>query len=161
MAQNDIFLDLKGIPGESKDADKDFNEKIQLESFSFNCHVPRDVATHQPVGRRQHAPLTCVKRADKATALILAALFRNQKIDTGKLSVRKAGGGQKAYFVIDLEEVYVASHSVNADSGDKSTIPLETFQLVYGKITVTYKEQSDLGILSGGTVAADDLRSTQ
>jgi type VI secretion system secreted protein Hcp len=158
MAGNDIFLDLKGVPGESKDANADFNGKIELTSFGFGSLVPRDFATHQPIGKRQTTALTCVKHADKASAPLLKALWTNQKFDNAKMSVRKAGGTQDPYFVIELEDVYVTSYTINGESGDKSVIPTESVQLSFGKITVTYKEQTALGTLGGPLVAVDDLR---
>jgi type VI secretion system secreted protein Hcp len=158
VAGNDIFLDLKGVPGESKDSQPDFNGKIELVSFGFSSLVPRDFATHQPIGKRQTTALTCVKHTDKSSAPLLKGLWTNQKFDTAKLSVRKAGGTQDPYFVVELEDVYVTSFGISGESGDKSVIPMETVQLSFGKITVTYKEQTALGTLGGPLVAIDDLR---
>lgn len=159
MAGNDIFLDLKGIPGEAKDVV--FHDKIDLESFSFNCHVPRDVATMQAIGKVQMAPLTCVKHADKATSPLLQAMWTNKKIDTAEVIVRKAGGRGQDYLHIKLEDVYVISYSTTAASGQETPIPLETVQLAYGKITVQYAEQTERGGLGGQLVASRDLRTEQ
>ncbi|MGE5277570.1 MAG: Hcp family type VI secretion system effector [Acidobacteriota bacterium] len=155
MAGNDIFLDLKGVEGESKDSAHP--KTIQLESFSFGCRLPRDEATLQPIGKRHHTPLLCVKHTDAATSRLLQALFTNRKIDKGQLIVRKAGPSQQEFLTVDLEDVYVSSFSVSAPS---ASLPMESFELVYGKITVTYKEQTALGILGGPITAQDDLRTT-
>jgi type VI secretion system secreted protein Hcp len=155
MAANDIFLDLKGVEGESKDSK--YPKTIQLESFNFGCRVPRDEATLQPIGKRHHTPLICIKHTDAATSRLLQALFTNRKIDKGQLIVRKAGGSQEGYLTVDLEDVYVSSFNVTAPT---SSLAVESFELVYGKITVTYKEQTALGTLGGPITAQDDLRST-
>lgn len=159
MAGNDIFLDLKGIPGEAKDVV--FHDKIDLDSYSFSCHVPRDVATMQTIGKVQMAPLTCVKHADKATSPLLQAMWTNKKIDTAEVIVRKAGGRGQDYLHIKLEDVYVTSYSTSAATGQETPMPLETFQLVFGKITVQYAEQTERGGLGGPLVAIQDLRSPQ
>jgi len=153
MSPNDIFLELKGIDGESKSKEK----AIDLESFSFNTRIPRDIFTGQPRGKREHSGLTCVKHTDKASPLLMKALWENMNIDTGKITVRKAGKSQQEYFTIELQDVYVTSFTFNGSSGVGSDIPTETVQIGYRVISVTYKEQTSLGLVSGGLMAEDDL----
>jgi type VI secretion system secreted protein Hcp len=151
MAENDIFLDLKGIQGESQDSTH--KKSIHLESFGWSCLSPRDVSTQQPIGKRQHRPLSCVKHTDAATALLLQALFSNRKIDSGKIYVRKAGEVQRDYLIIELTTVFVTNFSI---SSPIASLPIENFDLVYEKINVTYREQTALGTL-GGPVTAEDV----
>lgn len=153
MAANDVFLELKGIDGESKSKPK----AIDIEKLSFGVRAPHDAFTGQPVGKREHSGLTCVKHTDKSSPLLMKALFTNQNIDSGKITVRKAGLSQQEYLTIELEDIYVTSFTLNGSSGAESEIPTETVQLGYRKITVTYKEQTSLGTLGGQTVATDDL----
>jgi type VI secretion system secreted protein Hcp len=146
----DIFLKITGqmaIPGESKDADH--KDEIQLESFSFNGHAPKDISTGQAAGKVQMAPLMCFKHTDIATPLLLKAMCEN-KIIKAEITVRKAGGTkQQEYFTCTLENASVASFSLAAKQEEAIPIPVETFGIAYSKMTVEYKAQSALGITGG------------
>jgi type VI secretion system secreted protein Hcp len=43
-------------------------------AFDFGTETPRDAATGQASGRRQHAPITLVRQTDSASPLLLQAL---------------------------------------------------------------------------------------
>ena len=151
MAFNDIHLDLKGVQGESADAV--YGQQIQVEEFSLAARAPKDAATGQATGKRHWSGLTVVKRLDAATPLLLKALAENTKIGKGIMEVRKAGGGQKPYLTITLEEVYVEGYSVTSPD---SELPKESVQLAYGKITVDYKKQASDSGTPGGTISFTD-----
>jgi len=151
MAFNDIHLDLKGVQGESKDAV--YGQQMTVEEFSFAARAPKDAATGQASGKRHWSGLTYIKRVDAATPLLLKALAENTKIGKGILTLRKAGGGQKPYLTITLEDVYVEGYSV---SSPDSELPKESVQLAYGKITVDYKKQESDSGEPGGTISFTD-----
>jgi type VI secretion system secreted protein Hcp len=159
MGKQDVYLQLEGIAGESKDEKK--KDWLQLENYSFQAFGARDVATNQRTGRTQMSPLTCAKPADKATPKLYAALWKNQKIPNAKLVVRKAGKEQFDFLCYDLEDVYVTSIGVSGSAGEEAATPGETFALTYSKLTVSYKEQKPDGTLGGTVSETYDLKTAK
>jgi len=151
MAENDIHIDLVNIKGESLDAAH--GKSIQLEDFSFSVRTPLDVATNLPSGKRHWSPLTIRKRTDAATPILIKAVVEGTVIDSGKLIVRKAGGSsQQEYLVIELTNVAISSYVVSIPAGE---LPVETAELAFSKIQVTYKTQSATGQVGGGIQMSD------
>jgi type VI secretion system secreted protein Hcp len=147
----DVTIELQGFDGESKST----TGAMDVSDVSFSSRVPRDLYSGQPHGKREHSGVTFVKPTDKATPLLMKALWTNQKITTGTLSFKKAGGEQYEYLTITLKEVYVASCAFKAT--DAQETPSETVHIVYKAIEVVYKEQQSKGGMSGQISAADDL----
>jgi len=146
MAVQDIFLVLKDIEGESTDLK--FPKAIILQGYSLAAHVARDAASNRSIGRVSFGALTCTKAVDKSTPKLWAAAWKNQKLNEGKVVVRKAGKEQEPYLVYEFKDMQVGSVS-DACTGDGSPLPTQIVTFVYGEIKVTYKEQKADGTVSG------------
>lgn len=153
----DISIELKGFAGESKST----TGAMDVTEVSFSTRIPRDYMTGQPQGKREHSGVTFLKPTDTATPLLLKALWTNQKINSGTLSFKKAGGDQFEYLKIELKEVYVSSVALNATDTGPLELPTETVHLVYRSIEVCYKEQKPKGDMSGTISAMDELATAQ
>jgi len=159
MGKQDVFLQLEGIAGESKDEKK--KDWLQLENYGFQAFGARDIATNQRTGRTQMSPVTCAKPADKATPKLYGALWKNQKIPKATLIVRKAGKEQLDFLIYELEDVYISAISVSGSAGEEAATPGEVFSLSYSKMTVNYKEQKADGTLGGTVSETYDLKTAK
>jgi type VI secretion system secreted protein Hcp len=159
MGKQDVYLQLEGIAGESKDDKK--KDWLQLENYSFQAFGARDIATNQRTGRTQMSPLNCAKPADKATPKLYGALWKNQKISKATLVVRKAGKEQLDFLTYDLEDVYVTSIAVSGSAGEEAATPGEIVAFSYSKMTVNYKEQKSDGTLGGTVSETYDLKTAK
>ncbi|MEM9158163.1 MAG: type VI secretion system tube protein Hcp [Verrucomicrobiota bacterium] len=63
------YLKFDGVDGESKDKD----HKGWIDILSVSGLSPRDAASGKATGKRQHKPVTIVKRIDKASPMLAKA----------------------------------------------------------------------------------------
>jgi type VI secretion system secreted protein Hcp len=73
LGQRDFTMTLTRADGTTSD-------KIRCLNFSYNVVSPRDAATGQASGKRQHKPITIVKEWDAASPLLMKALVANEEI---------------------------------------------------------------------------------
>lgn len=143
---SDIFLKLDGIKGESKD-DKHKGE-IDLMSFSWGLQNGGDWASGGGggAGKVSFNDLSCVKRCDLSTPMLMQACANGTHIKDGLLTVRKAGGKQEEFYKISLKNILV-SNITNTDASDGN--PIENLSLNFEEIKFDYKEQTEKGTLGG------------
>ncbi len=145
----DMFLELDGVKGESKDED----HKGKIDILSWNWVVTNTGDLHSGggggAGKADIGDIVVTKYLDLSTADLLKCCVSGKHIAKGKLIVRKAGSKALDYLVIELEEVMVTQVSPGGSAaGDRVT---ETLQLGFSKFTLTYKEQTEKG--AGGPSA--------
>jgi len=68
----------------------------------------------------------------------------------GKLVVRKAGGSQMEYFVVNMETVFVTSVTFSSAAGDENAN--EHVSFAFGKVGVDYTAQGADGKPAGGAI---------
>ncbi len=160
MAQQDIFLKLPGIDGESKDPDH--SSEVQLSSFALSgsFHLT-SAGTHGSTGKVSFADMSCVKTVDKAHPNLFKAMWTRQLIPKATLVVRKAGKKQMEYLKYELEDVYVSSVNVGGAAATEGVVPVESFSLSFAKLTVEYKEQNADGTLAGSVKCTYDLKAAK
>ncbi|WP_114789393.1 type VI secretion system tube protein TssD [Niabella yanshanensis] len=76
---------------------------IEVIAFDHEITSPRDAATGQASGKRQHQPLVVTKELDKSTTALIQALIQNETLSSFELKFfapNKLGtaGGQGAEF---------------------------------------------------------------
>jgi type VI secretion system secreted protein Hcp len=141
-----LEIDGNSIEGESTIASMEREGTIECVSFFSELSTPRDAATGLLTGRRQHAPLTIVKRIDKSTPLLLKALAQNEPVTSGIFRFFRpspSGGGEVHYYTILIETGYVASvrHEQSNNLYEESIgLPvMERVSFVFQDITWTYE----------------------
>jgi type VI secretion system secreted protein Hcp len=145
VAIADMFLKLQGVTGEAGDADH--KGEIEVVSWSWGMHTPTAVATGQASGRMTMGELQVVKRVDQATATLMTFLRNNKLVETGKLTVRKAGKTPLEYFTIELEKVRITSIKTETEN----TEIVERVNLGFNKVVVSYTPQGATGAKGGGS----------
>lgn len=145
----DIFLELDGIEGESKD--RDFESSIDVLAFSQGAS--NNTGFQAGGGTTQSSPnftdMSFTKYIDKSSPTLRLRMAQGAFIPRAKLSVRKAGGSALVYFTVELKNVTVTSVSSGGSGGEDRLT--ENLSLSYTEIKWTYVEQNDDGS-AGGTV---------
>ena len=119
---------------------------VQQGSFGPGLHIigvsheivsPRDAASGQATGRRQHKPFTITKEIDKSSPLFLRSLFNNETLTSVLIGLLLPSGETMA--TVELENAHVADRQQHGDT--------ETISFVYQKIT---------WIWTDGNITAED-----
>jgi type VI secretion system secreted protein Hcp len=182
-SENDFFLKLDGIQGESKDQGHAGEIDIDGWSFGVNDYDPGESRDARAAsGGRDDLPvfrsadrkaeilsgsamagsvrvgdLHLSKRVDAASAPLLKASTTRQKIAKAVLTCRKAAGADGLeYLQIQLQDVMVSSWQVAA-SADR-VVPGEKLVLSYARIEFTYQPQGSKGTAEGKKHAGWDRK---
>lgn len=145
MATADMFLKIRGVTGESSDADH--KGEIEVVSWSWGMQAPTSVATGQALGKATLSELHIVKRVDQSSPTLMNYLRTNKEIAEAVLSVRKAGTGPLEYFKIELENARLTSLQAESQGAEL----VERVNVGFSKIRVSYTPQGSSGARGGGT----------
>jgi type VI secretion system secreted protein Hcp len=126
-------------------------DTIPVLSLSSSVISPRDAATGQASGKRQHQPISLIKTLDRASPLLFLAAVTNETLTEVlcKFYRTEGAGKELVYFTIRLEDAHIAEDSI-AGSGQVNQGMRETVRFVFRKITLTYNSSS------GSVEASDD-----
>jgi type VI secretion system secreted protein Hcp len=137
----DIFLDLAGVQGESKD--EQYKDMIDVISWGWGYSLMESYG--ERLGQLSVNDLTVRKYIDIATPRLSERCWRRTRIGKGKLICRKAGGAAALeYFEIRLEEVLVTGSTMTGQRVNEQFI--EDITLNFRKATISYVEQAKTGI---------------
>ncbi|MEI7554584.1 type VI secretion system tube protein TssD [Candidatus Chlorohelix sp.] len=144
---------FKGESLQSKNANK-----IEGIRFSYGVTSPRDIATGQASGKRQHKPVTFTKEWGAATPQFFQAATTNEVLKSVLFEFTKsnANGEEYVYYTIKLTNATVSNINYAEDSLAKSGDPsnglaLEEISFTFQKIEIENKD--------GKTMATDDWTS--
>jgi type VI secretion system secreted protein Hcp len=116
---------------------------IDVLSFDYQVTSPRDAASGQATGKRQHKPLMIRKSIDKASPLLFQALVTNEMLRSVSMQVRLRDG--KTYTITLTNANLVDLHETNGIIG-----PEEELSFTFQKITIEHES---------GITAMDDWES--
>lgn len=155
----DIFLKIDGIKGESKD-DK-HKDEIELLAWSWAQTQTGSAGRGggMGTGKVEVHDISFTKNLDKATPKLMLACASGNHIPKAEMVMRKAGGEQKEYLKIELEDVMVSSYSTSGSGGGDS--PTENVSLNFGKITVEYFEQDNKGTMTSAGKHIHDVKANK
>jgi type VI secretion system secreted protein Hcp len=139
----DMFLQLEGIKGESKD-DK-YKESIDVLAWSWG--VSNSGSAHmgggQGTGKANFQDISFTKYVDKSTADIMYACSSGKHVPKAKLVVRKAGDTPLDYLSFSFEDILVSSISTGGGKGEERLT--ENITLNFAKVSMEYWTQSKTG----------------
>ncbi|MDY0743279.1 type VI secretion system tube protein Hcp [Paucibacter sp. R3-3] len=155
MAKVDYFLKITGVDGESTD-DKHKGE-IELISYSLGGTNAGSFQSGGGGGSGKVAlhDFSFVKKVDKSSAKLFAAMCSGEHYDTATLVCRRAGKEQQEFLTVVLSKVIVSSLTHLGAEGAE-TIPSDSVTLNFGKIEFKYKEQKPDGSLGGEIIGGWD-----
>ena len=155
MAKVDYFLKIKGIDGES--TDEKHKGEIELISYSLGGTNAGSFQSGGGGGSGKVAlhDFTFVKKVDKSSAKLFAAMCAGDHYDDATLVCRRAGKEQQEFLTVALTQVIVSSFKHLGSEGAE-TIPNDTVTLNFGKVEFKYKEQKPDGSLGGEIIGGWD-----
>jgi type VI secretion system secreted protein Hcp len=131
-----LEIDGNHVEGESTITSLEREGTIECFGFKYDLTTPRDPASGSLTGRRQHSPITIVKRVDKSSPLLYRALCHNELVTSVELRFYRplpgGAGAEEHFYTILLENGYVCDiNSVGRG--------LERVSFVFEDITWTYE----------------------
>jgi type VI secretion system secreted protein Hcp len=154
----EMFLDINGVKGESQV--KGFENKIDIFSMSFGASNPSQASTGSGsgAGKVSLSSVSIQKVVDAASPTLFRACCSGQHFDTGKITIREAGGDAAVeYMVIELKQVFVDSVSWGSASGGEK--PSESLSLSAVELTITYTSQTAKGSGQKGESAGWNVKT--
>ncbi len=135
--------------------------KIMVIAVSHEVVSPRDAASGQATGKRQHKPFVITKELDKSTPLLFNALVNNENITNWELqffTAKKAGAGagtESNHYTVKLTNAQVTEiRSIMLNNKN----PELAHYAEYEEIAFTYQKIEWIWV-DGGITATDDTKS--
>jgi type VI secretion system secreted protein Hcp len=143
MPQEDFFLKIEGVTGESQD--KDHSDEIHLSSFSFGVTNSATGGSNlgSGAGRSNVQDLHCTKHTDKASAMLFIGCCTGKHFTKATLTVRRAGEDPVDYLQYEMTETFITSWSQSGHEG--GGLAQESFSLNFSKIKFSYWPQKAEG----------------
>jgi type VI secretion system secreted protein Hcp len=139
----DMFIDIKGIKGESQDDE----HKDEIDVLAFSWGVSNSGTTHvgggSGSGKANFQDLSFTKYIDKSSPILVQHAATGTHIAEAKLVVRKAGGKQMEYIMYHLKDIIVSSISSGGSGGEDRLT--ENCVLNFGSFHYKYTEQLKTG----------------
>ncbi len=129
-------------------------QKIAAIRFQYEVRSPRDLATGQASGKRQHSPIIITKEWGAASPQIFQALVTNELLDSVQFDFIRtnADGEEEIYYRIRLTNANISDLKQYMDdtkhANQYDTRMLEDVSFTFQKIEVED--------LPGKTMASDD-----
>ena len=155
----DMFLKIEGedVKGESRDSVHE--EEIDVLAWSWG--MTQSGTMHEGggggAGKVNIQDVSITKYLDSSTPNLMKACSSGQHFDKATLTVRKAGGDQMEYLVIEMEKVLVTSISCGGSGGEDRLT--ENVTLNFANVKETYTPQSDKGAEEGGIEFGWDIEA--
>jgi type VI protein secretion system component Hcp len=147
MADFYAFLQLEGIPGESKDSA--YQDQLEIQGYSLGTSNNSSFgagSTGPGVGIGTYTDISCSYFKDKACANLRKYCITGQTIPSGKLTLLKMSGGNKQeYEVFSFTNMVVTSVQESGNGG--GDLPMVSFSLHFVQIRDEYKVQANDGSL--------------
>ena len=153
----DSHIKFDGVEGES--THKDHKGEIEVLSWSWNVSQSAS-PTGGGSGRGKANPgdFVFTHTYDKASPVLAKQCASGKHFKDAKLTARKAGEGQKDFFVLTMKEVFITSVSPSGGHGGEI---IENVAFSYKDIEFAYKAQDDKGGLGGEVKFGWDVATTE
>lgn len=152
----DMFLEIKDVKGESRDAT--YKGLIDILAWSWgvsnagSAHVGGGIGS----GKANFQDISITKYIDLSSSKLLESVSMGTHFPTAKIVVRKAGGKEKLeYYTINLKEVMVTSYQTGGSGGEDRLT--ESVTLTFAQVEVKYQAQSKEGSKAGDTTFAYNI----
>jgi type VI secretion system secreted protein Hcp len=136
-----LTVNGKKIEGESTQSSLGREGTIECISYEQAVKTAREEGTNTVTGRRQHQPISIVKRIDKASPLLMKALTNNEKVEAAFRFYRpnpSGDGTTEQFYTVQLKDANVSAvRQYVPDTIDKQTgglPPLEQVSFVFKEI---------------------------
>jgi type VI secretion system secreted protein Hcp len=128
---------------------------ITVNDLTYGLISPRDAASGQATGRRQHQPVQVTVPTGRQTPKLFTAEVNNENLTLVEidfwLPAAGGGGGQALGFVLKLTNAHVSELDVSFESAGNTGELLDQYSFTFQKIELTWTNPL--------TVAIDDWSS--
>ncbi len=154
----DYYLQIEGISGDVVDGP--YKGSIEVQSWSWGTSNVVEPQSGLPTGKRQHKPMTLVKRIDKSSPQLYEKIVQGKHFTEVHIVMVKnrASGQPETVGTITLSDVVITS--IRSDGGidndcdgESEDVDLETVSLVFQKISWEWT--------GSGVVFEDEWRETK
>lgn len=150
----DAYLKIDGIPGESLDSQ--FKDWIELEDFDVGASQSASATASSSgggsSGRASLSDFHVKKLVDRASPKLHEACCSGKHFKEVVICVNRAGTDKIKYLEITLEEVIISSSSLCGNGSMENGFPTQLVKFNYGKIKMTYVQQSRSNGQGGGQI---------
>jgi type VI secretion system secreted protein Hcp len=118
---------------------------ILVYELQHSVHMPRDLHSGLPTGKRVHDPFTIVKQIDKSSPKLFQALCTGEHMKNVTLKYYRITkqGTEEHYYTTTLEDAIVVSYNPNIPTTLTSTNDsyghMEVVSFTYKKIKMTWE----------------------
>ena len=158
-SQQDFYIQLQGIDGESKDSKHE--GWIDILSFDYSVSQSTSMSTGggSGVGRASFNPLSFAHYVDKATPNLLQYCASGKTIPTAKVSCCKVGDGSQEYMLITLSGCQI-THAGPIGVSDDARVK-EQVSISYEKIEVEVREQNADGSMGAAVTGTWNVKENK
>jgi type VI secretion system secreted protein Hcp len=156
-----IYASFKGVKqgdfkGESNQKGREGT--IPCVGFSYGVIVPRDVATGQASGKRQHQPVTVTKEWGASSPQLYAAAYTNEVLSQVVFNFYVTGptGTQRLDHTVKLTNAIIVSVRQSILLPQQGGPIIDSRELE--EISLTF-QKIDITSVPGGTEASDDWQT--
>lgn len=139
----DMFLEIKGVSGESKDK----THKGKIDILAFSIGVSQSASFHMGGGggggKCNVQDMSVTKPVDKSSPELFLRCCTGKHFEEATLIIRKAGDTPLEYEIYKMTKVIIASVSKGASA--QSDGLTEQVSLNFAKLYYKYTEQSATG----------------
>lgn len=147
MATIDCYLKIDGVDGESTHKGGEGQIEVQSWAWEISNLSSSAVGGGSGVGKATPGLFNFSHNYDKASPVLAKCCASGKHIATAKLTVAKAGEGQKEFLTVTMKQVMAVSVSTGGATGGEMA---ENVSLSYADIEFEYKPQDDKGAMGGG-----------
>lgn len=159
MAQEDYFLKIDGIKGESQD-DK-HKDEIHVSSFSFGVTNTGTGGSNlgSGGGRSSVQDMHFTKVVDSASTNLFLGCATGKHYSNAIITVRRAGEKPQEYLTYKLTEVYISSITTSGHEG--GGIAQESLSLNFSKVEINYTPQNADGSAGAKMTQGYDVKANK
>ena len=159
MAQEDYFLKIEGVKGESQD-DK-HKDEIHVSSFSFGVTNSGTGGSNlgSGGGRSNVQDMHFTKVVDASSPNLFIGCATGKHFPNALVTVRRAGEKPQEYLTYKLTEVYISSITTSGHEG--GGIAQESVSLNFSKVEVNYTPQNADGTPGAKNTKTYDVKANK
>jgi len=160
----DYFLKIDGIKGESEDE----KHKDEIDIIDFEWSEQQSGSFGQGGGggagkvRMENFKFRTLLNA--ASPALMQACAEGKHIKDASFTCRKAGGGQKDFYKVTMEDIIVSSCQISGGQDIEGSLkgnPIEEVTLNFAKIKWEYHPQKNDGALASAKTGGYDLKKNK
>ena len=139
----DVFLEIDGVKGEAKDAEKKEAIDVLAWSWGMSQSGSMHVGGGGGSGKVSVQDVSVTKYVDNASSTLMQKCCNGKHFPSAKLTIRKAGEHPLEYWVLELTNMLITSISTGGSGGEDRLT--ENITMNFEEFKATYTNQNPDG----------------